>query len=179
MTVESKAQEDFKRCKERVTSDGEGKKEAAAQMDYLKHVENDAEAMPAHSVPDSRMDIRKMIVADELNKEAADDPRLQEREVQMIPNKQLRIKFKDMDPFTKEPTSEAGGTVKQNGIHGAVTRAESIPSGGHVKTEVNKLKAASSAGGPERQGPRQLSAIHLEPPEVRRSSDEVQSMDIR
>ncbi|XP_019729034.1 MAP7 domain-containing protein 2a isoform X2 [Hippocampus comes] len=177
-TVESKAQEDFKRCKERVTSDGEGKKEATAQMDCRKHVENNAEAMPAHSVPDSRMDIRKMIVADELNKEGADDPRLKEREVQMIPNKQLRIKFKDMDPFTKEPTSEAGSMVKQNGKHGAVTRAESISSRGHVTAEVDKLKAASSAGGPERQGPRQPSAIHLEPPEVRRSSDEVQSMDI-
>ncbi|XP_051902714.1 MAP7 domain-containing protein 2a isoform X2 [Hippocampus zosterae] len=173
-TVESKAQEDFKRCKERVTSDGEGKKEATAQMDYRKRVENNAEAMPAHSVPDSG----KRIVADELNKEGADDPRLQEREVQMIANKQPRIKFKDKDPFTKEPTSEAGGAVKQNGMHGAVTRAESISSRGHVTAEVDKLKAASWAGEPERQGRRQPSAIHLEPPEVRRSSDEVQSMDI-
>nr|XP_049597778.1 MAP7 domain-containing protein 2a isoform X2 [Syngnathus scovelli] len=166
--IQSKAQEDFIWSKEQVASNREGEKAAAGQMDHQKHVENNAQVLPAHSVPDKRMDSRKIIVADELNKEGVDV-----QQVQVNVNKQPRINFKD--PFAKEPNNEA---VKQNEMNGAVKWRESVPMRGQVKSEVSKQKAASSASGHEGGGPQPPPAIHLKPLEVKQSRDEVQSMDV-
>ncbi|XP_037125987.1 MAP7 domain-containing protein 2a [Syngnathus acus] len=167
--IQSKAQEDFIGSKEQVASNREGEKAAAGKMDHQKHVENNAQVLPAHSVPDKRMDSRKMIVADELNKEGVDVL----QQVQGNANKQPGINFKD--PFAKEPTNEA---VKQNEMNGAVKWRESVPMRGQVKAEVSKQKAASSASGHEGRGPQPPPAIHLKPLEVKQSRDEVQSMDV-
>ncbi|XP_077403546.1 MAP7 domain-containing protein 2a isoform X2 [Vanacampus margaritifer] len=170
VTVESKPQEDFVWCKEQVTSNMEGKKEAAAEMDHQKHVEK---LSNAQVTPDKSLDNREMIAEDKLNKEGADVPRLLVREVQVNANN-----LKDMEPLSKEPTNETGGTVKQNEMNGVVRRAESVPTRGHVTAKVSKQKATSSAAGHEGQGSRPPPAIHLEPLEVKRPCDEVQSMDI-
>ncbi|XP_061607156.1 MAP7 domain-containing protein 2a isoform X2 [Phyllopteryx taeniolatus] len=173
---ETKAQEDFKWCREQVSSQGDrGRKKKAAQMDCQKHVENNTQqVIPAHSVPDNRLDTRKMIDTDKITKDGVDDPQLHDREMQVNANKP-RINFKDMDPFKEEPTNE---------INGVVRRAESFPMRDHVTAEVSKQKAASLSGGNEERvtplplRPRPPRAIHLEPLEVKRSCDEVQSMDV-
>ncbi|KAM9781402.1 MAP7 domain-containing protein 2a isoform 2-T2 [Syngnathus typhle] len=167
--IQSKAQEDFVWSKEQVASNREGEKAAAGKMDHQKHVENNAQVLPAHSVPNTRMDSRKIIVAGELNKEGVDVL----QQVQGNANKQPGINFKD--PFAKEPTNEA---VKQNEMNGAVKWRESVPMRGQVKAEVSKQKAASSASGHGGRGPQPPPAIHLKPLEVKQSRDEVQSMDV-
>ncbi|XP_077360715.1 MAP7 domain-containing protein 2a isoform X2 [Festucalex cinctus] len=168
VTVESKPQGDFVWRKEQIASNREGKREAAAQMDNPKHVEK---LNNPQVTPDKSLDNREMIAADKLNKEGVDV-------LQVNANKQPRIHFKDMNPFTKEPTKETGGTVKQNEMNGVVKRAENVPTRSHVTAEVSKQKVVSSAKGYEGQGPQQPPAIQLEPLEVKRSCDEVQSMDI-
>ncbi|XP_061818388.1 MAP7 domain-containing protein 2a isoform X4 [Nerophis lumbriciformis] len=158
-TGQSEAQEYFKEGKEQVTSQGEtkGKKEASAQMDHHGDISTQ-QVMPAHSVPDKRLDTRER-----------EDKEGGQHQREVLVNKQPKMgMIKAMDPFKKAPTDVNSQQKEMNGVVKSAKR-------GHVTAEVSKPHVGKPEGSPKLRSP---PVIHLQPLEVKHFCDEMQPMDV-
>ncbi|XP_061903629.1 MAP7 domain-containing protein 2a [Entelurus aequoreus] len=158
-TGQSEAQEYFKEGKEQVTSQGEtkGKKEASAQMDHHGDISTQ-QVMPAHSVPDKRLDTRER-----------EDKEGGQHQREVLVNKQPKMgMIKAMDPFRKAPTDVNSQQKERNGVVRDAKR-------GHVTAEVSKPHVGKPEGSPKLRSP---PVIHLQPLEVKHFCDEMQPMDV-